>query len=119
MSQSVGNIDWKTDEIYLDIESKSYVDGESDDNKKTASLFQIFDFKKDEIRYDIDETLLDARFRDLQRVLHPDVFATASDVEKKISLHNSTNVNRAYQVILAHLVRSRYTNKEYLLYFTI
>lgn len=51
---------------------------------------------------------LDERYRELQREVHPDRFATGSDAEKRLSVQRATLINEAYQTLKAPLSRVRY-----------
>ncbi|XP_003739036.1 iron-sulfur cluster co-chaperone protein HscB [Galendromus occidentalis] len=51
---------------------------------------------------------LQKRFRDMQRVLHPDKFANCSEKEKNFSADQSALVNQAYQVLLKPIQRATY-----------
>ncbi|MCK4951234.1 MAG: Fe-S protein assembly co-chaperone HscB [Gammaproteobacteria bacterium] len=71
----------------------------------SSNYFEIFELP---ISFTIDLTLLVQRFRDLQQVVHPDRFASASDQERRISMQQSTRLNEAYQVLKDPLSRARY-----------
>jgi molecular chaperone HscB len=58
--------------------------------------------------YDLDRELLDARYRELQRKVHPDRFASAGDQERRISVQQAARLNEAYQVLKDPLRRGRY-----------
>ena len=60
-----------------------------------CNFFRLFGFEE---RFDLDDSLLETRFKNLQRLLHPDKFATKSNPEIERSNHNSSVVNQAYQV---------------------
>jgi len=71
----------------------------------TQNYFDIFSLPK---RYTLDRAALDARYRDLQRSVHPDRFASASDQQRRISMQQATRINEAYQVLRDPLQRGRY-----------
>jgi len=71
----------------------------------TQNFFEIFGLTP---RFVIDISHLSARFRDLQQVVHPDRFATASDVERRHSMQLTAHVNEAYQTLKKPLSRARY-----------
>lgn len=56
----------------------------------------------------VDATALDTRYRELQREVHPDRFATATDAERRLSMQMATQVNEAYRTLKALLPRARY-----------
>jgi molecular chaperone HscB len=59
-------------------------------------------------RFRIDVARLDNRYRDIQSQVHPDKFAHASDVEKRLSMQWATHANEAYQTLKSPLQRARY-----------
>lgn len=71
----------------------------------SSNYFEIFELPRS---FTIDLTLLVQRFRDLQQVVHPDRFASASDQERRISMQQSTKLNEAYQILKDPLSRARY-----------
>jgi len=56
----------------------------------------------------IEPNDLDQRFQQLQRVLHPDKFASASDAERRWSVQAAARVNEAYQTLKQPLKRANY-----------
>lgn len=56
----------------------------------------------------MDREKLVERYRDLQKVVHPDRFANASDQERRISMQGATRVNEAFQTLKDPLARARY-----------
>jgi molecular chaperone HscB len=71
----------------------------------TQNYFDIFSLPR---RYRLDRAALDARYRDLQRSVHPDRFAGGSDRERRISMQQAARINEAYQVLRDPLKRGRY-----------
>jgi molecular chaperone HscB len=71
----------------------------------TRNHFEIFSLPQ---RYALDRALLDARYRDLQRSVHPDRFASAGDQERRISMQQAAQINEAYQTLRDPLRRGRY-----------
>lgn len=57
-------------------------------------------------RYEIDVPLLEARYRDLQRALHPDRHAGAGASQRRMSLSKAVEVNEAYRVLRDDLKRA-------------
>jgi molecular chaperone HscB len=55
---------------------------------------------------DLDLGVLEQRYRDLLRELHPDRFAQASSSEKRESLSRAVSVNEAYRVLRDPLKRA-------------
>lgn len=58
--------------------------------------------------YSVDRAALDSRYRELQRAVHPDRFASASDQERRIAMQQATQINEAYRVLKDALARGRY-----------
>jgi molecular chaperone HscB len=56
----------------------------------------------------LDTDELTRRYRDLQRVVHPDRFAHAGDYERRLSMQGATRINEAYQTLKDPLARARY-----------
>jgi molecular chaperone HscB len=56
----------------------------------------------------IDEAALDAAYRQLQSQVHPDRFASASDVERRIAMQRATQANEAYRTLRSPLDRAIY-----------
>jgi len=59
-------------------------------------------------RFAIDTATLEARYHELQREVHPDRFAAASDAERRVSMQLATRVNEAYQTLKSPLRRAVY-----------
>jgi len=72
---------------------------------KTPNHFGLFTLPE---RYRLDPGDLDERYRELQRKVHPDRFASASDQERRISIEQAANINDAYQTLKDPLKRARY-----------
>jgi molecular chaperone HscB len=67
--------------------------------------FQIFGVPA---RFEVDLSALEARYRELQREVHPDRFARASQAEQRVSMQLATRVNEAYQTLKSPLRRAAY-----------
>ena len=70
-----------------------------------ANHFEVFNLP---IAFDIDSPLLAQRYRELQRTIHPDNYAQASERERRLALQKSTQVNEAFQTLNNPLARGRY-----------
>ena len=55
---------------------------------------------------ELDISVLEQRYRDLQRQLHPDKFAQASSSERRSALSRAMSVNDAYRVLKDELKRA-------------
>jgi molecular chaperone HscB len=58
--------------------------------------------------FDIDKKKLDSLYFSLQRLLHPDGFATKSPREKALSQQQATSLNEAYEALKDDLGRADY-----------
>ncbi len=56
----------------------------------------------------IDAAQLDAAYREMQGRVHPDRFAAATDVEKRVAMQWATRANEAYQTLKNPLRRATY-----------
>jgi len=59
-------------------------------------------------RFAVDTAALEARYHELQREVHPDRFAAASEAERRMSMQLATRVNEAYQTLKSPLRRAVY-----------
>jgi molecular chaperone HscB len=71
----------------------------------TQDYFQLFSLPK---QYRIEQSGLDARYRELQRSVHPDRYAHTSDQERRLSVQRAAQINEAYQTLKDPLRRGRY-----------
>ena len=56
-------------------------------------------------RYEVDPHELEARYRELQRALHPDRHASESPAQRRIALTKAVEVNEAYRALRDDLAR--------------
>ncbi len=70
-----------------------------------CTYFDLFDVAP---TLDFPEGLLEKRFHDLQRSLHPDKFGQRSKKERELSSTNSALINVAYQTLRDPMERLRY-----------
>ena len=70
-----------------------------------ADFFTLLGVSK-QFAQDLPE--LDARFRELQREVHPDRFAAADDAARRASMMLATQINEAYQTLRSPLKRATY-----------
>jgi len=71
----------------------------------SQNYFELFGLPAD-FRVDLDEVSL--RYRDLQKVVHPDKFASAGEQQQRIAMQSATLVNEAYAVLKDPLKRAQY-----------
>ena len=69
------------------------------------NYFEIFGLPVD---YAVDLELLDDRFLDLQKQVHPDRFAAGTDHEKRLAMQWATLVNTANETLRSSLLRAIY-----------
>ena len=67
--------------------------------------FELFGLPR---RFVVDAAALEARYRELQREVHPDRFAAAPEIERRASMQLATRVNEAYQTLKSPLRRAVY-----------
>jgi molecular chaperone HscB len=60
------------------------------------------------VGFDVDLARLDQTYRDVQREVHPDRFASALDSEKRLAAQWATKANEAYRTLKSSLARGRY-----------
>ena len=71
----------------------------------SQNYFELFGLPE---RYAIDPAQLTERYRDLQRRLHPDRYAQASDQERRLAMQGATRVNEAHRTLKSPLARALY-----------
>lgn len=71
----------------------------------TRNHFELFGLP---LRFHIDAPALQRAYRDLQRDVHPDRYAGASDHEKRLALQASAHVNEAYRTLKDPVPRAEY-----------
>lgn len=67
--------------------------------------FQLFGLPE---RYALDSSALEQTWRALAARVHPDRYATASAVERRVAMEWASNINEAYRVLKSPLERARY-----------
>ena len=70
----------------------------------TADFFSLFDMPR-AFRLNLSE--LDSRYREVQAQVHPDRFAHAGEVERRLSMQWATRANEAYQTLKRPLERAK------------
>jgi len=71
----------------------------------TRDHFALFGLDR---TYDLDVQALHDRYRELQRVVHPDRYASAPDQERRLAMQEAVRVNEAFQVLKDPLQRAVY-----------
>jgi molecular chaperone HscB len=72
---------------------------------QTQTHFELFDLP---VSFEIDLSDLSQRYRELQRAVHPDKFASASDHERRLSVEKAAAINDAFQTLKSPQRRARY-----------
>ena len=71
----------------------------------SKNYFELFGLPVDFI---IDGAELANRYRELQRVVHPDRFASGTEQEKRLSMQGASRINDALETLKHPLSRARY-----------
>jgi len=71
----------------------------------SQNYFELFGFTTS---YEIDLVKLSDIYRELQKAVHPDRFANASDREKLLSAQKATLVNEAFSCLKSPILRAQY-----------
>ncbi|KGJ91773.1 co-chaperone HscB [Colwellia psychrerythraea] len=69
------------------------------------NYFQLFNI---ETSFDVDLQQLSSNYQTLQKAVHPDKFAHASEQEQRIAVQKSAHINDAYQTLKSPLQRAQY-----------
>jgi len=71
----------------------------------SKNFFELFGLP---VQFDLDPSDLLTRYRELQRRVHPDKFASASAEERRLSMQLTTLINEGYQTLRDPVRRARY-----------
>ncbi|MGD8932637.1 MAG: co-chaperone HscB [Chromatiales bacterium] len=78
-------------------------------------FFDMLDFSKNyfelfglPVDFKVDADALAGHYRELQRVIHPDRYANASEQERRLSLQAASLVNEAYETLKDPIARAAY-----------
>jgi len=74
-------------------------------NYLTQNYFELFDLP---VSFNIDNQSLAECYRELQKAVHPDKFASGSDQEKRLSVQLAAHINEANQTLKSPQRRVRY-----------
>lgn len=72
---------------------------------ETQTHFELFELP---VSFELDLQDLSQRYRELQRTVHPDKFANASEHERRLSVEKTAAINEAYQTLKSPQHRARY-----------
>lgn len=71
----------------------------------SQNYFEIFGLPVD---FNVDKTSLAERYRELQKTVHPDRFANASDRDRRLAVQQAAFINEALETLKSPLKRARY-----------
>ena len=74
----------------------------------SQNYFELFELP---VAFDVDRDALAQRYRQLQQVVHPDRYASATESEQRIALQHATWVNEAFDTLKDPLRRAMYQLK--------
>jgi molecular chaperone HscB len=69
------------------------------------NYFELFNLP---VSFDVDLSTLPQTYQQLQRLTHPDRFASGSEQEKLVAIQKNAQVNDAYSVLKSPLARAEY-----------
>ena len=70
-----------------------------------TNYFELFEIP---VSYDVDLNLVQHRYRDLQKAVHPDKYASASSQERRISMQQTSLINQALHTLKHPVERAKY-----------
>lgn len=71
----------------------------------SKNYFELFGLP---VSFSVDGAELATRYRELQRAVHPDRFASGTDQEKRLSMQGASRINDAFETLKHPLLRARY-----------
>lgn len=71
----------------------------------SKNYFELFGLP---VAFGVDTAALAEHYRELQRVVHPDRYANASEQERRLAVQGAGHVNEALRVLKDPLARARY-----------
>ena len=74
----------------------------------SQNYFELFGLP---VSFDVDLKLLREKYQELQKAVHPDRFANASDQERMLSVQQAATINDAFQSLKKPLSRAQYLLK--------
>ena len=74
----------------------------------TCDFFQLFDKP---VSFEVDIDLIQRRYMDIQKAVHPDKFVNASAQEKRISMQQTSRINEALNTLKQPVDRALYLLK--------
>ncbi len=74
----------------------------------TSNFFELFELP---VSYDVDLDKIQQQYMSLQKQVHPDKFANASDLEKRLSMQQTSWINEAQTTLKDPVLRASYLLK--------
>lgn len=74
----------------------------------SSNFFELFEVP---VTYDVDLDQVKQHYRELQKAVHPDKFVNASDLEKRISMQQTSWINEAFNTLQQPVERAIYLLK--------
>jgi molecular chaperone HscB len=71
----------------------------------SKNYFELFGLP---VGFIVDVDSLSERYRELQRVVHPDRYASASEQERRISMQSASRINEAFETLKDPIGRAAY-----------
>lgn len=71
----------------------------------SKNYFELFGLP---ISFIVDKDALAERYRELQRVIHPDRYANASEQERRLSVQGASQINQAFETLKDPIARGSY-----------
>ena len=77
-------------------------------NRENNTIENYFKLLGLPVSFDINKELLNSNYHDIQKTVHPDKFANASDLERRLSVQKAAQINDALETLKNPLPRSIY-----------
>ena len=74
----------------------------------SSNFFELFELP---VSYQVDLSQIQKKYMDLQKQVHPDKFANASDAEKRLSMQQTSWINEAQTTLKDPVLRATYLLK--------